>query len=95
MNLCRSLRIRTTMPSKPKAAAVKKPAPLVILGPIPGTLQITAICDLLLATHTSKELVDLLRNRGLKIPKDKAEMAHRLASWAWATHDRFTLTLGA
>lgn len=85
----------TTMATKPKAPAAKKPAPLVILGPIPGTLRIGIITDLLLASHTSKELTDLLRNRSLGIPKDKAEMAGRLAEWAWANHDRFTLSLGS
>jgi hypothetical protein len=85
--------MKKTATKKTKATA--HPAPLIIMGPVPGTLTPSVVCDLLMATHTSKELTDLLRNRGIKIPKDKAEMADRLAHWAWTNHDRFTLSIGA
>lgn len=83
------------MPSKKKSPAPAKPAPLIIRGAVPGTVSPIAISEILMATHSSRELADMLRNRGLKIPNAKRVMADRLALWAWATHDRFTLTIGS
>jgi hypothetical protein len=51
------------------------------------------LAELFFITYPAKALNDLLRQRQLGIPKEKAEAARRLATWATRESARFDLFL--
>lgn len=85
----------TTTTTPAKKAAAKKAAtrkPVRFQG---ASLQLGAdkLAELLFIAFTARQLSDHLRDRGLLIPKDKAEAARRLAAWATQPSSRFDLQL--
>lgn len=79
-----------------KTAAKKAPArklkPLRLQG---ATIQLGAdrLAEVIFTTIPAKDLNNLLRDRGIGIPKNKADAAKRLATWATREGARFDLYL--
>lgn len=68
-------------------------APMRFAGMTDGTFHYDDLAALF-NLRTSKELACLLRERGIGIPKDKAQMIDRLIAWARRSDGMFMLTIG-
>ena len=102
MNLTPDRNHKRTMSTKPQPKKTPKPAapagkkapakipPLVLTG---ATIDGTGILNSLDAL-TVIRLKDLMKERGVPIPKSKIEMANRLHDWFCRPGGTFTLTLG-
>lgn len=90
------LRPDRTMSTKHAAKAPAKKAakvkPLIFSGPIVPTLS-EAFVAVLLSQLPVIRLKELLRERGLLIPRDKVVMVERLAAHLARPEGRFQLTL--
>jgi len=81
-----------TKVAKPAKKAARKLKPLRLQG---AAIQLgpDRLAEVIYITIPAKDLNNLLRDRQIGIPKDKAEAARRLAAWCVDPNRRFDLFL--
>ena len=81
--------MKTTINTTTKQASAKNLAPITI-----NTNALDHDMWPILNTLSAKALIELLRERGINIPKRKGDMAERLVSWMDANNSSVTVTIG-
>jgi hypothetical protein len=75
-----------------KTKTTKPLNPIILGGKTPEAFTTLKLGNLL-GVLPAKRLVEMLRSRGLPIPKDKETMVDRLVNWASREGATFTLSL--
>lgn len=87
-----TMQLRPDRTMSKKTARKPSPSPMRFAGMTDGTFHYDDLAALF-NLRTSKELAGLLRERGIGIPKDKAQMIDRLIAWARRSDGMFILTI--